>query len=655
MANRLCFEIGLHLDTTNTGASQREIEIGRMTLWACIVYDKYWALFLGRPTMMKPGDLEVYRLSVEFERLGTSLPAGPEKSRETQIYEALLDLMELAGKITEIMDQASKLSTNIDHHIYFRMSSLHKEVESWYSRLPKPLQWTAENIATAPFSFFLLHQQYSATMILLHRPFARYDDPTAVQPANSDSSEDDSDTGKIANPTNHFSALSRTICTQHAVRIARIFWQHRQRFDTRQIFVTGLQHAGTAATALVAALAFMKDRSTRHNNMQYLECLTAALKDMSHTYVPAQRMSNVLEAVALELRDAAPERRSIPARRSSSHQESEDAGGSFKRHQSFLQDYPSRIPEEESFNLPFQPQQRPPSTHTTESLRDLNNQHSTRTLSSQTSNTHSGISRSLPGDGWTMVGHEKPPSNIANWPPLSHELSAFDHMSQTDRPPPSSHVSPNALTQPSLYPVASQASSSPPNFTQYRSSNNAWMGAETPRTAFSPPPPAGVQTPPTFQNPRHQLTPAQRAGLNELQDLTSTDFVSLLNPDDRLDFGNIGLPPSSLSMGLGNGLSMSGNQIGQSPFMNMNMNQNGAMRDLDGYAALLASKGGSSGMELDRRSETVSPRENGSGGGSGSGSGGAPSGERNNSSEDPTHSGTMASMAGLADILRQRG
>jgi hypothetical protein len=611
MANRLCFENGLHLDNSGTGATQRDIEIGRLTLWSCIVYDKYWALFLGRPTMMKAGDLEVYKLSVEFERLGTSLPAGPEKSRETQIYEALLDLMELAGKITEIMDQPSKLSTNIDHHIYFRMSSLHKEIESWYSRLPKSLQWTADNIATSPFSFFLLHQQYSATMILLHRPFARYDDPNSVQANNSDSSEDDSDTGKIANPTNHFSALSRTICTQHAVRIARIFWQHRQRFDTRQIFVTGLQHAGTAATALVAALAFMKDRSTRNNNMQYLECLTAALKDMSYTYVPAQRMSNVLEAVALELRDAAPERRTVPARRDSSHRDSEERPGAFKRHQSFHKEYPSRIPEEQPFHIPFQPQKQ--SKH---QARDVNHRHSGGTPVSQTSMTNSSLSHSLPGDGWTIVPPEK---QIPQWPPLSQDLSSFDQMSHGERSPNT-----NTFTQPSFFPNSTQPPNS--NFTQYRSINNAWMGAETPRTAFSPPPAGGVQTPPLFQNQRIHLTAAQRAGLSEFQDLTSTDFVSLLNPDDRLDFGNLGMPSS---MGLGG--------LNQNSFMG----QNGGLRDLDGYSPMLG-KNGSSG-DGEPRASTA-------------GSGGAM--ERLSGvtgSEDPTHSGTVASMAGLADMMRRRG
>lgn len=263
-----------------------------MTLWACVIYDKYWALFLGRPTSMKSADLEVYHLAKQFERLGTCKPAGPEKALETQIYEALLDLMELAGKITENMDPRAQTDANIDRDAYLRMAALDREFGNWYARLPEPLRWTPQNIHTAPFSFFLLHQQYHAALILLHRPFAMYEEPAASD------SEDSGGGG----PDNHFSALSRTVCTKHAIRVARIFWQHRQRFDTRQIFVTGLQHAGTAATALVAALAFLKDASDRSNNMQYLECLSAALQDMAYTYQPAERMFIVLQAVLAELR-----------------------------------------------------------------------------------------------------------------------------------------------------------------------------------------------------------------------------------------------------------------------------------------------------------------------------------------------------------------
>ncbi|CAI6334841.1 unnamed protein product [Periconia digitata] len=296
LAVRLAFDIGLHLDTRLSGLAEREVEIRQMTLWACVIYDKYWALFLGRPTSMKSADLEIYHLSKKFERLGTCKPAGPEKSLETTIYEALLDLMELAGKITENMDPRSQSPESVvDRDQYLRMAALDREFSTWYARLPEPLKWTPTNIANGPFSFFLLHQQYHSSLILLHRPFALYEDQPSQGQENGGNGPDD-----------HFSALSRTVCTKHAIRVAKVFWQHRQRFDTKQIFVTGLQHAGTAATALVAALAFIKDPNDRNNNMQYLECLSAALTDMGQTYQPAERMSVVLRAVMVELRGGIP-------------------------------------------------------------------------------------------------------------------------------------------------------------------------------------------------------------------------------------------------------------------------------------------------------------------------------------------------------------
>ena len=330
MANRLCFDIGLHLDNSNSGLGQREVEIGRMTLWACVIYDRYWALFLGRPTALKPEDLEVYRLAQQFERLGSLEPAGPSKSVEKQIYEALLDLMELAGKITEIMDKASKPNAQLDHHVYITMAALNRELETWYRRLPHSLQWTADNIEGAPFSYFLLHQQYHAAMILLHRQFAQYDDVAGG------SADQGSDAGDFSQAS-YFATLSRLTCTKSAGRIAQIFWQHRQRYETKKIFVTGLQHAGTAAIALVAALASPKDRVSYDTNMKYLECLAAAINDMEETYTPACRMASVLNAVLEELKAARPPRpytSTIPARRDSSAERDFDFDSMpSKRHQ----------------------------------------------------------------------------------------------------------------------------------------------------------------------------------------------------------------------------------------------------------------------------------------------------------------------------------
>ncbi|KAF2440096.1 hypothetical protein P171DRAFT_489873 [Karstenula rhodostoma CBS 690.94] len=399
LAVRLAFDIGLHLDSRLSGLPQREVEIRQMTLWACVMYDKYWALFLGRPTGMKSSDLEIYSLSKQFERLGTCKPVGPEKSLETQIYEALIDLMELAGKITENMDPLKQNSEPIvDRNQYLRMAALDREFSTWYARLPEQLRWTSANIATAPFSFFLLHQQYHSSLILLHRPFALYDDQSNQGYEGS-------------GPDDHFSALSRTVCTKHAIRVARIFWQHRQRFDTKQIFVTGLQHAGTAATALVAALAFIKDPNDRNNNMQYLECLSAALNDMAVTYQPAERMAVVLRAVMIELRGGPvtndfllykPKSALVPARRGSTN----DAA-----------DVP----------LYKKRQTSRPRAGTASSRKRTMSMASTATtidLTIKPPGPHRWDADSERSDGYIMV---TPRSEISSWPPLSENAADLSH------------------------------------------------------------------------------------------------------------------------------------------------------------------------------------------------------------------------------------
>ncbi|KAF1810741.1 hypothetical protein P152DRAFT_490398 [Eremomyces bilateralis CBS 781.70] len=335
MAIRQAFDIGLHLDIRSSALSEREVETRRLAFWSCVIYDKHWALFLGRPPSMKPSDLEINNLSRHFERLGTYRPAGPGKSWETQIYEAILDLLELAGKITEHIDSESPIDAEIARNSYRRIAALDREFNRWYERLPEILKWTQANIDSAPFSFFVLHQQYHALLICLHRPYAMYAGPNP--------NENENGTGNHVRNSGFegpCSSLSRDICTKHAIRIAKIFSTHRQRFDIKQIFVTGMQNAVSAATALVVDLAFIKDSSDRQAKMQYLDILYGALQEMTVTFQPAQRMSLVLRTVMEELRGgespfngsfAKPSLSLVPTRRGSIPHNDSQGDGAVKR------------------------------------------------------------------------------------------------------------------------------------------------------------------------------------------------------------------------------------------------------------------------------------------------------------------------------------
>ena len=114
---------------------------------------RYWALFLGRPTSIKTSDLAVSQLTGQFALLGTSQPSGAAKSLETQIYSALLNLMDLATKITERIDTNTQRG---DASAYLAVAAVDRDLNTWYRRLPAQLKWTPANIETAPFSFFLL-------------------------------------------------------------------------------------------------------------------------------------------------------------------------------------------------------------------------------------------------------------------------------------------------------------------------------------------------------------------------------------------------------------------------------------------------------------------------------------------------------------------
>ena len=356
MANRLAFDVGLHLDCRGDDIPEREVRIRHRVMRACILYDKYWALFLGRPTSIKSQDIGLDLLSKKFSQLSSAPQLPSEKSKtskitDEEVHEQLVELMEVSGKIADTRDsqnnssQASRdgisggvINKNAGHspgvfgahesdeNAYLHVISLDRQLQNWYRRLPKHMTWEPANIKTAPFSFFLLHQQYHVSMILLHRPWAKYgniySDGSSTGSHPSPEAPSPTIQGDVATQQHHITvtgqslglgdpqsivddsrtSLSRSICTQQAIRVARIFWQQRQRFDGRKICVRGIQHAGTSAIALIAALAYQTSESERRSYLGYLEILAAAMSDMSYTYQPAARMDDLLRAVLAQLR-----------------------------------------------------------------------------------------------------------------------------------------------------------------------------------------------------------------------------------------------------------------------------------------------------------------------------------------------------------------
>lgn len=290
MAFRLVWDIGLHVDASDLGLTERDAQIRHMLLWYACVSDKHWALYLGRPTTLKVSDIAPSCLSKDFGRLINSRPTPLEKTPETRVYEIFLRLMDLLEPLCETVRKPARSTDG-----YFRIAALDRELDDWYAKLPDDQKWTETNIANGPPSFFLLHSQYHTALILLHRPYVNYGDITG--PCQSQ---------HIANTkpdqSNHFTLLSRTVCADNAKRIALIFKSYRSRFDIAQVFVTGLQHAGAAATALMAEIVSYPDVSECGEVVGHLNYLKQTISLMSKTYQPAAMMSSVVEHFLKDIR-----------------------------------------------------------------------------------------------------------------------------------------------------------------------------------------------------------------------------------------------------------------------------------------------------------------------------------------------------------------
>ena len=270
--------------------------------------------------------------------------------------------------------------------------------------------------------------------------------------------------------------------------------------------------------------------------MRYLECIAAALQDMSHTYVPAQRMAEVLEAVILELRDTIPEKtRTVPARRSSSTLDSHDRPSS-KRHQSFRYQKSSSIHEHEG--RPSDQQQRPPLMHQGHpplpDFQDNDNQtmsdqqHDTRSLNSQISdNGFLLVTSSQQGIGVGEGGWHDPSQDSASFEPVS----AGQHFRSVSFP--AAHQPSQSFSGFPGNPHINEHQQAQPREASASAWRSAWMGAETPRAGFSPAPPS----PPTTSHQTKLPSPPSSRGAHipELDDF----MASLLHPGDRLDFGSL--------------------------------------------------------------------------------------------------------------------
>jgi hypothetical protein len=166
----------------------------------------------------------------------------------------------------------------------------------------------------------LVSTQYHAALILLHRPFVRY----------NENSEPDIN--------NHFSSLSRTTCAESAKLIAVIFEQYRSRFDLAQVYGSAVQHAGTGATALMGEIILQSEPQERSHLIEKLASLRLSISLMSRNYQPAGHMTSVVDQFIRSVHNGdqqAPAQQQQIQPQGPSNDESSSAGAGANEHVDF--------------------------------------------------------------------------------------------------------------------------------------------------------------------------------------------------------------------------------------------------------------------------------------------------------------------------------
>ncbi|KAK4048333.1 hypothetical protein OIV83_004855 [Microbotryomycetes sp. JL201] len=212
MACSCAVDLGLHQDTSEL------VEVGGMTTeqyrmrciiwWGVFEYASLWGLYVGRPSI-----ISVQQITC----------AHPSASGGETFTASLVSLIQIANSITKELYSGSHLigAPDSDSSTVLEM---HQNLLDWHNSLPATETLDLELHPSPAPHVILLHLQYYALMILLHRPFV------SMSPVISPSFE---------------------ICCNAAASTAYLLELYRRLYTFSKIAVVAVHQVFTAATTLV--------------------------------------------------------------------------------------------------------------------------------------------------------------------------------------------------------------------------------------------------------------------------------------------------------------------------------------------------------------------------------------------------------------------
>lgn len=277
IACRLLFDHGLHQDCSDlvrTGhLSEAEASIRRQVFFSCLVNERLWCIYLGRPSLIKLSDFS------------TTRPKLTDLSFEIQIQAAWVDLSIMSSEISDIFNCPSL----VDEQTIRKILDVDARLHSWYASLPSPLKWNdASDMELRPCAISL-HMQFYGIQILVYR--------TSIMTRRKFSSAAFTEE-EICELRGFTLQQSRLAYHDNAIKIARLLEVFRKIVGLERVPTVMLNNLYIAAIALISYVS--KSGSTRggfESDIQWMISLLDALEALQNHYSVAIRMRLTLSDV----------------------------------------------------------------------------------------------------------------------------------------------------------------------------------------------------------------------------------------------------------------------------------------------------------------------------------------------------------------------
>ncbi|KAM0750751.1 hypothetical protein T439DRAFT_348051 [Meredithblackwellia eburnea MCA 4105] len=209
-------DLGLHTDATplrESGAiTLEEFSVRNMVWWGSFCYERLWSLYVGRPSIFVTKTIQT--------------PPPPQDT----ICGSLVRLLQITDVITTTLYSGSPFqSTTVALSSW--VDDIHQRLLDWQESLPLQQTLDLELQPSPPAEVILLHIQYFATLILLHRPLVCDASKTVLADTQS-----------------------FKVCCSSAEQAANLLDLYRRLFTFRRISVVAPHQVFTAATFLVFVL-----------------------------------------------------------------------------------------------------------------------------------------------------------------------------------------------------------------------------------------------------------------------------------------------------------------------------------------------------------------------------------------------------------------